>query len=278
MKKYIWLLLALLLCAGVCEAESGNLYDGEIRFAGVPLGVTGPELEEMFNACHGEYFRITVNEKDVEPFRSHVDAIFNQELYYRRFTNKLNTKNGMASSSISSQHKGGVTWKSKGMSVAGYQLDSLNAYCSYPIENGDFVREADKSVFYLGRYNFETFEKKDVPAVFSDLKSKLTVLYGKPYMEASDPRVIWGEAEFIGYAARYDGDIQQRMEEDYKGFGYGNEENYQYVVWKAAGSGAEVILQRNGTTIRISYYLPSGDVQWLDENALKIDHDNMTGL
>lgn len=64
----------------------------------------------------------------------------------------------------------------RNVSVAGYNAD-LYTYYMYPIVDGRVSRNDDNAEFYMAIYEFETLT--DMPAVYEDLRAKLTDLYGK---------------------------------------------------------------------------------------------------
>ena len=64
----------------------------------------------------------------------------------------------------------------KDVSVAGYKA-SLTAYYVYPIVDGRLLRNDDDAEFYLAVYEFATLT--DMEAVYDDLVTKLTGLYGE---------------------------------------------------------------------------------------------------
>ncbi len=79
-----------------------------------------------------------------------------------------------------------IGWASNShISVAGYTTESVYLYFAYVPVNGVITKSVDDSALYGARYEFEP---EDLSKASSDLKSKLSSLYGEPdsYMTDSD--------------------------------------------------------------------------------------------
>lgn len=61
--------------------------------------------------------------------------------------------------------------------VAGYKTKETQLYFAYNIVNNELPKTEDESSFYGGRYVFGT---EDLNGMYTDLKNKLTSLYGEP--------------------------------------------------------------------------------------------------
>lgn len=65
------------------------------------------------------------------------------------------------------------------LTVAGYTPSRTNACYLYQIdENGKIDKTKDTSQFYMGWYEFENDDFSDMEAIYNDLLTKLTSLYG----------------------------------------------------------------------------------------------------
>lgn len=71
---------------------------------------------------------------------------------------------------------GGCLTRYKDVNVAGYKA-GLCVYYLYPIVDGKTVKADDSAEMYLAIYEFATLS--DMPAVYDDLITKLTKLYGE---------------------------------------------------------------------------------------------------
>jgi len=74
---------------------------------------------------------------------------------------------------------GGFRELYRGLNVAGYKTD---VYACYYYQNKDNIidRDEDSAIFYFGWYEFDYGDFSDYVAIFDDLKTKLSSLYGEP--------------------------------------------------------------------------------------------------
>lgn len=74
--------------------------------------------------------------------------------------------------------------------VAGYDVGTT-LWFVYPFKDGIFMPDEDQAVFYAGCYEFHSWD--DLPNVHTDIKSKMTVIYGEPYLTGSSITEAMGE-------------------------------------------------------------------------------------
>ena len=77
----------------------------------------------------------------------------------------------------------GIDARYSKLAVAGYQAN-MYAEFIFPIENGIIIRDPELAQFYMGYYWISNNDYTDIPAVFEDLHTKLTGVYGAS-MDAS---------------------------------------------------------------------------------------------
>ena len=73
----------------------------------------------------------------------------------------------------------GIDARYSKLMVAGYKA-AMYAEFIYPIENGIIIRDPELAQLYMGYYWISDDDYTDIPAVYSDLETKLTGVYGSP--------------------------------------------------------------------------------------------------
>lgn len=66
-----------------------------------------------------------------------------------------------------------------GITVAGYTPSNLSVNYMYPIKDGLIVHDDESAEMYLAWYEFSRNDFKDYEAIYEDLSTKLTSLYGE---------------------------------------------------------------------------------------------------
>lgn len=80
------------------------------------------------------------------------------------------------------------SYSTKGMSVAGYELSTINLKFAYtPDETGILPKDEEHTAFTLGEY---IIDPKDLKFVMSDLLQKLSSVYGEPFEHRTSDIVI----------------------------------------------------------------------------------------
>lgn len=140
----------------------------------------------------------TIQFRDI-PWGSNVDAVsqrlplpFRHDLEgtlpYRR---SLNVYGGYAFDTTSQKTGWTVLAASydprTALTVAGYGVNKITAFCAYGRDEGDILYDRAKSRFYAAAYEFNA---ADIPGAYRDLQGKLNGLYG-PCTETADHATVY---------------------------------------------------------------------------------------
>lgn len=105
--------------------------------------------------------------------------------------------------------EGGVSATYYDIDVAGYTTD-VETYYMYPIEMGYVQRVQDNAQMYFAMYEFE--DMQDLPAVYDDLQTKLTNLYGEGAYKSNGyyDSTYWEDAQGNAVWLLIDKDVDYR--------------------------------------------------------------------
>lgn len=145
MKKYIAVLLVLVLVSTTALAD-------EILFRGIPWGTSVLEFEKQIG-CEIGYTELRLPHWSSYSPTSSIDK--------GTYTIGYDVTAGFGDTLFQ---------------VAGYDLDFIFAYFYYGVEDGKINRNPEASEFYLSEYIFDV---EDIEGAYSDLKEKMTSLYGE---------------------------------------------------------------------------------------------------
>lgn len=109
-----------------------------------------------------------------------------------------------------------IPFYNKEISVAGYTTSNINLYFSFPVINGIMEQDENNSIFYGARYEFEP---ENTDAMYDDLKTKLSSLYGNPikeynetdYLDIETTITVWEGANNT-YVSLYADDVVDEVE------------------------------------------------------------------
>lgn len=195
MKKLFVLVLALLF-ATCAYAESGASNDATITFRGFEWYAPFSEVHPLMERDSGSDFMPSFGYDETS-----IDSIYRVERAYMFSDHRVD--------------EGGAEYYYYEIDVAGYVAD-VDIYYMYPIVDGAVLHDETKAEMYMAVYEFSELE--DMPAVYEDLKTKLTALYGEGeerldkyydsvYWEDANGNAIWlvidedGEEIRLAYAA-----------------------------------------------------------------------------
>ncbi len=185
MKKLTCLLLALILlipCFAVLAEGETETYAEPILFRGIPWGTSMSEaIAQISNDLSFDVDAYTVSyriDNMLYKFNSEGAIYDGEKLTYRYIAN---------SSALS---------KIGGMKVAGYPLRQLILFgVSQPNDKGSLAKDRDHISLFYGAYYFDVTQ---TDAVYADLLSKLTSLYGDVDLNREEDGVVqnlWRGAE-----------------------------------------------------------------------------------
>ena len=171
MKKVFTMLcvLALLLmCFGALAADE---HPEPVLFRGVAWGATYSEVAKVLPKG--------VKMRDLqirEYYYPMADMMYDESGWGNQIKAEIGCYTYATSSSL------------KGVKVAGYDVADLCLYFIFkPDENGKIIKDEKHTAFYYGYYKLEP---KDPDAVYNDLISKLTKLYGDVDDQKSSTSII----------------------------------------------------------------------------------------
>ena len=203
MKRLLALLLTLSLLLPVLAVADGAMTDKTINFAEFTFGDTYGNIRKNIKVgsidCeYGAYIS-----------RYLADAIDNLPEYSSRDEN--------TAPCFKVREDGQRT-------VAGYRA---GAYLWFAYPDNDLTAD-NSAIFYCGEYQFDSYGETDVLTIFTDLKGKLSQVYGTPYYDGANITDALGDA----------------MVEDPNRYNE-NTELYQaqYAVWKSSANNATVVLK-----------------------------------
>lgn len=114
--------------------------------------------------------------------------------------------------------------------VAGHRA-GVHLWFAY---SGNDLANENSAIFYAGEYEFDDNES-NAYSTFTDIKGKMSQVYGAPYYEGSDISAALGEVT-VDDMDRYNNDTAQNQA--------------QYAVWKSS---------TNNTTVVLKYFNQYGD-------------------
>jgi len=171
MKKAVLFLLASVLLLTSCSAFAGEEYAEPILFRGVEWGVPYSIVQKALPDGIKMY-----DLKKTEYWYPMTDMMYDGNGWGNQLKGELGCYTYAKSSSV------------KETKVAGYAIDNLYLYFIYlPDENGKIIRDDNHTAFIYGCYKLEP---KDPDAVYDDLVSKLTSIYGDVDEEKSNSSII----------------------------------------------------------------------------------------
>lgn len=205
MKKRLFVLLisaSLLLSGCVVEFESGNgssdgnsisgdltvsgedivLLNKEILFMDIPWGTT----YKLVNEQHGELGLYPMNGESYKTYS--IDDITLGD--YKGIDFEYTDINVI-----------GICYNNN-INVAGYTTSDVSLYFSYiPNADGSLNQEADNSILYGARYEFEA---KNLAEMQKDLTEKITSIYGEPQKETSAIDIYKNENYYLFWYGQND--------------------------------------------------------------------------
>ena len=110
--------------------------------------------------------------------------------------------------------------------VAGYEAD-IKLWFVYPVTDGIVMNNEADAVFYAGSYEFPSWN--DVVSIHTDLKGKLTTLYGNPFYAGDDLSVPMGELALNENAMNWYNSDADKF-------------NPEYTVWKSSANSGYAVL------------------------------------
>lgn len=192
------------------QPDENGIYPSPILFRGAEWGATSSEVAKVLPEDFNAY------EWDISEYWYSTD-----EWMYRENKYEYKGKLGYYETSLGSLEN---------MKVAGYDIENVYIYYTYSVgEDGLLVRDIDHSALIYAYYKIEP---KDPDAVYNDLISKLTSLYGDIDLHQAEKPYIAYEQN-LWYGA--DGTMVSLVREDYPS---GN----HYIYIKYGFSGADQLL------------------------------------
>lgn len=202
MKRLLTLLLTLSLLLPVLAAADGVMTDKTINFAEFTFGDTYGNIRKNIKAGSVEY------KYGAYISRYLADAIDTLPEY--------SSHNEDIAPCFKVREEGQRT-------VAGYHA---GAYLWFAYPDSDLTAD-NSAIFYCGEYQFDAYDTDALP-IFTDLKDKLSQVYGTPYYDGANITDALGEA----------------MVEDTNRYNENTEEyQAQYAVWKSSANNATVVLK-----------------------------------
>lgn len=171
-KKMLTLVLALTMLLGiVVSAHADEEYGEPILFRGAAWGASYPDVLKVLPDG------VKMRDLDIKEYWYPMLDMMNEGNSYG---NQVKAEIGCYSYARSSSLKG--------VKVAGYEIEQLYLYFIFvPDESEKLIKDEAHTAFISGQYKIEP---KDPDAVFDDLVSKLTSLYGDVDIEESKTGII----------------------------------------------------------------------------------------
>ena len=168
MKKLLAFLLVLTLVCCACAALADT--DKEIQFSGHTFGET---LEQAMTTAELRYITLSY-----APYTGRIIADpfcnwFGQMIYGRGNAVTIQNEWEVYSSNA----------------VAGHEAYA-DLYFYYSTAEDAAALNLKSAIFYAGSYGF--YDNENSEAIYADLKTKLTTLYGEPFAEGENGDVIFG--------------------------------------------------------------------------------------
>jgi len=223
MKKLLSILMVLILlcCASVAIAE--NLYSQEIQFAEFKFGDTYDQIRSKVWVRSAEYSQRIMPTRVIADAANEISGILFHEMGAAgHFYVNLNDRQ-----------------------VAGHNEAQTRLYFTYK----DDGRTDGEAILYAGVYTFFNNEK----AVYDDLKTKLTRVYGTPWATGEDAEDIWGPLDY--------GEEGEGHRNEWKEYTQRTKPN-EYTVWRSSVNNVEVVLK-----FFMKYDLPSVEIDYLWKDA-----------
>lgn len=162
MKKLFAFILALtIICTNALA-----VYDGEILFRGIPWMCSIDEAVEQFTS-------------DVQGLDGDIFEDFSQSSW--NFDDGVRSDVGFCYHDI---------FIDDTFLVGGHSVGSVNLYALYDCTNGEINKDKSASKYYRARYNFRNRDKNGNDKIYSDLRARLTDLYGKPDT-LNENEIVW---------------------------------------------------------------------------------------
>lgn len=252
MKKIFALLLILTMIPCIAIAEDENLYEGDISFMGFSFGATLADVKAKIeeNTKHDWGFGLGYTEMYAVFTRNLVDLM------------TFDVKNGWGGREDNG-NKYTVCqpiWSGDEYNVAGYGIKQFEMYFAYPNDGDQVLRDVNASVFYAGRYTFDSNNYPVGNAMFGDLREKLISVYGTPYLESETLDALFGEPDLTFWKGIYGDSLT--VEEYNRIRIEDNGVQTNYAVWKSATNGGIIVLEHNQLyveNIRLTYLWTEGD-------------------
>lgn len=165
--------------AWIDENENSSMNSsGEITFQSIAWGTDYESIDRKYGdwnlmSMHSEW---TVNPS--------VDAVLMND-YYKGIDFEYNDIN-MIASSINYQP-----------TVAGYKSSEINLYFAFVPVNGKLTKKESDTSLYGASYKFEP---QNLSSMASDLKNKLSSIYGQPVKVTTDSDIWGNKSEFTWWA------------------------------------------------------------------------------
>ncbi len=152
--KYLSVSLIIILlfsCFSISSAEDRK----EITFRGIPWGTSIAEIEKMST------WNYVYSYEDEMPFESD----FLIQSTWRSFSG----------TEFNAGYEGTAFFFDKDIKVGGYEVSDITFFCMYGVDDGALNKDKAASELYAAEYHFDLL---DYQAAYTDLKGKLTDLYG----------------------------------------------------------------------------------------------------
>ena len=208
MKKCIALVLSLVLLMTCAASLADNLVEKDIQFGDYTFGMSFADAKNVagFNSVRIDYQIPYVSRVISDPqFMNAAWMAYQTRDFCPSFVATAN-----------------------GKQVAGHDA-SITLYFRFPTAGDAQDYNISSGIFYAGTYDVYDM---DNTSPYDDLKTKLTSVYGEPFMETEDANELWGEIVYVYDQPGYDpyADAAQ-MYTDKK-----------FSVWKSSANNVMVVL------------------------------------
>ncbi len=191
MKRCLSAFIALLILLGCGSAVADDAYEEPILFRGIEWGASYTDTLKGLPAGVTMY------------------ALRNSEYWYT-MDDYMFTSSNMAYHAEIGAYAYARASSLNGVKVAGYDVSKIDLYFAYlPGDDGLLVKDKEHTSLF---YAYYCLEPKDPNAVFEDLKTKLTSLYGDVDYEQTKSSIISYEQALWNGA---DGTMVSLIREDY---------------------------------------------------------------